>query len=47
MEWGTDISAEAVAAARRRLQSCIITIEQNEIEETDAVSDLVVASEVP
>jgi SAM-dependent methyltransferase len=43
---GIDTSAEAVAAARERLQSGIITIEQKKVEELDAYFDLVIASEV-
>jgi SAM-dependent methyltransferase len=43
---GIDISPEAVAAARKRLQSGMITIEQKKVEEIDTVFDLVIASEV-
>lgn len=43
---GIDISAEAVEAARMRLQSGKITIEQKKVKELDAVFDLVIASEV-
>jgi SAM-dependent methyltransferase len=43
---GIDISAEAVEAARKRLQSSKITIEQKKVEELDAEFDVVIASEV-
>jgi SAM-dependent methyltransferase len=43
---GIDISAEAVAAAKKRLQSGKITIEQKKLEELDVVFDVVIASEV-
>jgi len=43
---GIDISAEAVAAAKKRLRGGKINIEQKKVEDLEAAFDLVIASEV-